>query len=104
MKIITINITSAVTFASERWRPIEDYCSIWVFAKGEKENNINSNAAINDSDNIEADNDNRDSYDYHRNEDYDSKKDLAKAYAKIVHWKQNLFMMPSCAKGKKYIE
>ena len=30
--------------------------------------------------------------------------DLPDAYENIVHWKRNLFMMPSCAAGKKYIE
>ena len=31
-------------------------------------------------------------------------KDLNSAYEKIVHWKKNLFMLPSGASGKKYVE
>ena len=30
--------------------------------------------------------------------------DLTDAYEKIVHWKRNLFMMPSDAAGKTYVE
>ena len=31
-------------------------------------------------------------------------KDLNNAYEKIVHWKKNLFMVPSGAAGKIYVE
>ena len=83
--------------------------------KRNKENNINSNTAINDSSNIAATNDKSDSHDSNGNRDYETyfwsdvrgtvfEKDLNDAYEKIVHWKRNLFMMPSGAVGKKYIE
>ena len=31
-------------------------------------------------------------------------KDLNNAYEKIVHWKKNVFMLPSGAAGKRYVE
>ena len=106
---------SAATYANEGSKPREDYCNIWVFAERKTENNINSNTAVNDSTNIVAANDKSDSCDSNGNADYETyfwndvrgtvfEKDLNDAYEKIVHWKRNLFMMPSSAVGKKYIE
>ena len=102
------------TYANEHSKPIADYCSIWVFAEGETEN-INSNTAINDSNNIAADNDNSDSHNSNGNRDHETyfwdkvcgtviKKDLTDAYEKILHWKRNLYMMAREAVGKKYIK
>ena len=31
-------------------------------------------------------------------------KDLNSAYEKIVHWKKNLFILPSGAAGKRYVK
>ena len=83
--------------------------------KRNRENNINSNTAINDSNNIAATNDKSESHDSNGNGDYETyfwndvrgtvfEKDSNDANEKIVHWKRNLFMMPSGAVGKKYIE
>ena len=62
------------------------------------------------SNNIEADNDNSDSYDSSGNGDQENyfwnkvrgtifEKHLADAYEKIAHWKRNLSMMRSGAAG-----
>ena len=83
--------------------------------KRNRENKINSNTAINDSNNKAAANDGSDSHDSNGNRDYETyfwndvretvfEKDLSDAYEKIVHWKRNLFMIPSGVVGKKYIE
>ena len=83
--------------------------------KRNRENKINSNTAINDSNNKAAANDESDSHDSNGNRDYETyfwndvretvfEKDLSDAYEKIVHWKRSLFMIPSGAVGKKYIE
>ena len=80
-----------------------------------RENNISSNTAINDSNNIAATNDKSDIHNSNGNGDYETyfwtnvrgtvfEKDLTDAYENIVHWKRNLFRMPSGAAGKKYIE
>ena len=87
------------------------------------ENNINSNTAINGSNNIVAATDKSDSHDSNGNGAYETyfwkdvratvfEKDLndkiekihTNAYEKIIHWKRNLFMMPSGPAGGKYIE
>ena len=83
--------------------------------KRNRENKINSNTAINDSNNKAAANDESDSHDSNGNGDYETyfwndvretvfEKDFSDAYEKIVHWKRNLFMIPSGAVGKKCIE
>ena len=83
--------------------------------KRNREYNINSNTAINDSNNMAADNDNSTSHNSNGDGDHETyfwnevretlfEKDLTDAYEKIVHWKRNLFIMPSRAAGKKYIE
>ena len=83
--------------------------------KRNTENTINSNTAINDSNNIAATSDQSDSHDFNGNGDYKTffwndirgtvfEKDLTDPYKKIVHWKRNLFMMPSGVAGKKYID
>ena len=83
--------------------------------KRNREYNINSNTAINDSNNIVADNDNSASHDSNGDGDHETyfwnkirgtvfDKDLTDAYGKIVHWKRNLFIMPSGTVGKKYLE
>ena len=70
---------------------------------------------INDSNNIAATSGKSDSHDPSGNGDYETyfwndvrgavfEKDLTDAYEKIVHWKRNLFMMPSGVAGKKYID
>ena len=70
---------------------------------------------INGSNNIAATGDKSDSLDSNRIGDYETyfwndvygkvfEKDLPDAYDKIVHWKRNLFMMPSGMVGKKYID
>ena len=80
-----------------------------------RENNINSNTAINDSNNIAATSDKSDSHDSSGNGDYETyvwndvhgtvcEKDLTDAYEKILHWKRNLFIMPSGVAGKTYID
>ena len=62
-----------------------------------------------------ADNDNSTSHNSSEDGDHETyfwnevretlfEKDLTDAYEKIVHWKRNLFIMPSGAAGKKYIE
>ena len=81
----------------------------------EKQRKQHFNTSINDSNNTVAANDKSDSHDSSGNGGYETyfwndvrrtvfKKDLNDAYEKIVHWKRNLFMMPSDAAGKKYIE
>ena len=83
--------------------------------KRNRENNINSNTAIDGSNSREAANDKSDSHNSNRNGGYKRyfwndvrgtvfKKNLNDAYEKMAYWKQNLFMMPSGAAGKKYIE
>ena len=85
------------------------------YRKRNRENNINSNTAINDSNNISATKDKSDSHDSNGNGDYETyfwndvrgtvfEKDLTNAYKKIVHWKRNLFMVPSGVARKKYVE
>ena len=37
IKIGTVDGKSIATYANERSKPIEDYCSIWVFAEGKIE-------------------------------------------------------------------
>ena len=81
--------------------------------KRNRENNINSNTAIND--NIAATKDKSDSHDPNGNGDYETyfwndvrgivfEKDLTDVYKKIVHWKRNLFMMSIGVARKKYVE
>ena len=83
--------------------------------KRNRENNINSNTAIDGSNSRDAANDKSDSHNSNRNGGYKRyfwndvrgtvfKKNLNDAYEKMAYWKQNLFMMPSGAAGKKYIE
>ena len=80
-----------------------------------RENSINDNTATNDSNNKAVANDKSDNHESNGNRVYETyiwndvrgtvfEKHLNDAYEKIVHWKRNLFMMPSGAAVKKYIE
>ena len=74
--------------------------------KRNRENNINSNTVINDTNKVVVANDKSNSHKSNGNGGYKMYfwNDVRGTVFKIVHWKQNLFMMPNGAPGKKYIE
>ena len=74
--------------------------------KRNRENNINSNTVINDTNKVVVANDKSNSHKFNGNGGYEMYfwNDVRGTVFKIVHWKQNLFMMPNGAPGKKYIE
>ena len=74
--------------------------------KRNRENNINSNTVINDTNKVVVANDKSKSHKSNGNGGYKMYfwNDVRGTVFKIVHWKQNLFMMPNGAPGKKYIE
>ena len=74
--------------------------------KRNRENNINSNTVINDTNKVVVANDKSNSHKSNGNGGYKMYfwNDVRGTVFKIVHWKQNLFMIPNGAPGKKYIE
>ena len=74
--------------------------------KRNRENNINSNTVINDTNKVVVANDKINSHKSNGNGGYEMYfwNDVRGTVFKIVHWKQNLFMMPNGAPGEKYIE
>ena len=74
--------------------------------KRNRENNINSNTVINDTNKVVVANDKINSHKSNGNGGYEMYfwNDVRGTVFKIVHWKQNLFMMPNGAPGEKYIK